>query len=321
MKKVIIAGIILLILGLIVGVACFAAMGFDFKRFGTEEYETRTTELRGDFRNIRIQGDTAHIAISHPMYPTVDNSAKLESLESEFRRTVVSVEDDTLTIRLVDERRWYDRIGVSLKTPTLTLYLPEEEYGELVIENSTGDISIPGTYQFDSIRIDCSTGDVQCQASAETVSVTTTTGDITLSGLTAEQITANVSTGRVQVSDVRCGSLETSGSTGNLFLINVAAESGISVLRGTGDVRLEHGDAQVIRIQTSTGDVKLAEADAGELHIRTDTGDVTGTLRTEKVFITETDTGKVEVPKSITGGECEITTDTGDIKIEILKQG
>ena len=67
--------------------------------------------------------------------------------------------------------------------------------------------------------------------------------------------------------------------------------------------------------------MKLAEADAGELHIRTDTGDVTGTLRTKKVFITETDTGKVEVPKSITGGECEITTDTGDIKIEILKQG
>ena len=321
MKKLIAAGIILLVLGLIVGVACFAAMGFDVKRFGTEESETKTTELLGDFRNIRIQGDTAHIAIYHPRFPTVDNSAKLESRESEHRRTVVSVEDDTLTIRLVDERRWYDRIGISLKTPTLTLYLPEKEYGELIIENSTGSISIPGTYQFDSIRIDCSTGDVRCQASAETVSVTTTTGDITLSGLTAEQITANVSTGRVQVSDVRCGSLETSGSTGNLFLINVAAESGISVLRGTGDMRLEHGDAQVIRIQTSTGDVKLAEADAGELHIRTDTGDVTGTLRTKKVFITETDTGKVEVPKSITGGECEITTDTGDIKIEILKQG
>ena len=36
-----------------------------------------------------------------------------------------------------------------------------------------------------------------------------------------------------------------------------------------------------------------------------------------KVFITETDTGKVEVPKSVTGGRCEIETDTGDIQITV----
>ena len=40
----------------------------------------------------------------------------------------------------------------------------------------------------------------------------------------------------------------------------------------------------------------------------------------DKVFLTETDTGKVDVPKSITGGRCEITTDSGDITVEVSNQ-
>ena len=32
---------------------------------------------------------------------------------------------------------------------------------------------------------------------------------------------------------------------------------------------------------------------------------------------TKTDTGRVDVPKTVEGGRCEITTDTGDIKITV----
>ena len=54
-----------------------------------------------------------------------------------------------------------------------------------------------------------------------------------------------------------------------------------------------------------------------ELFVETDTGDVRGSLLTEKTFIVQTDTGSVDVPETTTGGKCEITTDTGDIEIEI----
>ena len=47
------------------------------------------------------------------------------------------------------------------------------------------------------------------------------------------------------------------------------------------------------------------------------TGDVKGKLLTDKVFITETGTGHVDVPKTVTGGRCEVTTNTGDIELEI----
>ena len=44
---------------------------------------------------------------------------------------------------------------------------------------------------------------------------------------------------------------------------------------------------------------------------------VGGTLLSDKVFITDTTTGDVDVPKTTTGGKCEITTTTGDIEIDI----
>ena len=35
------------------------------------------------------------------------------------------------------------------------------------------------------------------------------------------------------------------------------------------------------------------------------------------LFITNTDTGNVDVPKTVSGGKCEVVTDTGNIKITI----
>ena len=51
--------------------------------------------------------------------------------------------------------------------------------------------------------------------------------------------------------------------------------------------------------------------------IVTDTGDVTGTLCSEKIFFAESDTGRVEVPKTMSGGRCEVKTDTGKIILSI----
>lgn len=64
-----------------------------------------------------------------------------------------------------------------------------------------------------------------------------------------------------------------------------------------------------------TGNVAFDGADAAEISVKTNTGDVTGSLLTGKVFVVQTDTGAVDVPKTAAGGRCEIETDAGDIRI------
>ena len=95
-----------------------------------------------------------------------------------------------------------------------------------------------------------------------------------------------------------CGSLTTESNIGNIILKSVAAKETFSV-------------------KTSTGDVKLEGCDGESILIKTDIGDVTGTLLTDKIIFAESSVGDVDVPKSTTGGKCEISTDTGDIKIKI----
>ena len=111
-------------------------------------------------------------------------------------------------------------------------------------------------------------------------------------------ISTSVSTGKSSFTEITCNSFTSNGNTGDIELNNVVASSSLSINR-------------------STGDVKLNGCDGGEIYITTDTGNVKGSLLSEKVFIVSTDTGKKQVPNTITGGRCEISTDTGDIIISI----
>ena len=49
------------------------------------------------------------------------------------------------------------------------------------------------------------------------------------------------------------------------------------------------------------------------------TGDIKGSFLTNKIFIAKTNTGDIEVPKTSAGGRCELSTNTGDIKVRIAK--
>ena len=121
-----------------------------------------------------------------------------------------------------------------------------------------------------------------------------TVSDVTSKG----DVSVSVSTGKTYITDTKCKSVISNGDTGGISLDNVIA-------------------AEKFSIERSTGDVKFNNSDATEIYVKTDTGDVTGNLLTDKVFIAQTDTGKVDVPKTVIGGKCEISTDTGNIMISI----
>ena len=112
------------------------------------------------------------------------------------------------------------------------------------------------------------------------------------------EIEIKVSTGIVKLDGVKCEKLTSKGSTGDIFMKDVIVGERIFVERDTGDINFDACDAREIFAKTSTGDIK-------------------GSLLTDKMFVAGTDTGKISVPKNGDGGRCKLTTDTGNIKIEI----
>ena len=314
-KKWLIAAASLVTIGAIMFAAVMTACHWDFSRLSTGNYETRTYEINEGFSNIKLNTETADILFA----VSSDDTCRVVCYEEENVKHSVLVQDGTLAVSVVDNRAWFEHIGISFHSPKVTVYLPQTEYVSLVIKESTGDITLPKDFTFGSMDLSLSTGHVDSLASSlGLMRIETSTGDIHLQNLSAGELDLTVSTGHVDVrsascegnvgvfvstgktelTDVSCNSFSSTGSTGNISLKNVLTEEKISIERSTGDVRLEG-------------------CDAGELEIDTDTGSVTGSLLSAKVFIANSDTGKIDLPETTSGGKCKITTDTGDIRITI----
>ena len=285
----------LLVMGLVIFYVVMSALNWDFSGLSTTEFETNNHELTEEFNRVTIETDTADI-----IFVVSDNGqGKVVCFEQVNAKHSVSVKDGILTVGNDNDRKWYEYIGITFYTPKITVYLPQTKYNTLVIRESTGDIKIPDTFQFESIDIRTSTGNVKNYASAsDTMKIKTDTGDIHIESVVASGIDLFVTTGDITLRNVTCKNLVSTADTGDIKLENVIADGKISMI-------------------SDTGDVHFVGCDAATLDVETNTGDVTGSLLTDKVFIVESDTGRVDVPKTITGGRCEITTDTGDIKINI----
>lgn len=305
----------LVLAGGILFVCVMSTLGWDFAKLSTAKYETNTYEIAEAFRDIAITTDRAHIKFAL----SEDGTCKVECYEEENAKHSVTVENDALVVRINNQKAWYDYIGFHFGSPKITVYLPKAEYNALSIDGSIGNVEIPKNYLFENANISLSTGNVNFYSpvsklvkiktstgnicventSAGSIDLSVTTGKVTVSGVTCQDdITVGVSTGHTDLTDISCKSVVSSGTTGSISLSNVIAANKFSIER-------------------STGYVKFSGCDADDIYVKTNTGNVTGSFLSNKVFITDTDVGSVDVPKTITGGRCEIRTDTGDIKIKI----
>ncbi len=291
--KIIIASTLVLIGGVIFCIA-MNSLNWDFKNLSTSKFETNIYQVTDNFNSILIDVDTDDITF----VLASDGKCKIECFEQEKIKHSVLVSDNVLKIESNDERKFFDYFGINFNSPKLTVYLAKNSYDALNIKASTGDIVIPSDFEFKTIDISNSTGDVTVNATVSDIKIKLSTGDIKVENATANSIDIITSTGDVKVSNVTANSVKIKVSTGDVTLSSVIASNNFN-------------------IKTSTGDVKFNDSDAYEIHVETDTGDVTGTLLSSKIFSAHTDTGRKNVPQTTIGGICEIKTDTGDIIISI----
>ena len=305
----------LVVLGIFLIAVSIAVAEFEPSGFSTVQYETNSYEIDGEFENISIKSNTADIKV----VPSDDGEYSVVCREQQNLKHTVEVKDGTLVIKLEDTRKWYEHIGIGFGDTSVTVYLPDGVYGDLSVNIDTGDTEIGSDLLFESIDIDSDTGDVTAYAwTTGTLKIKTTTGKITVDNAHAGELDLTASTGDIKVKDVNCvGEIAHKCTTGKSVFENVNCESLVSE-GSTGDITAKNVIAsKKFSIERSTGDVRFDGSDAAEIYVQTDTGDVEGSLLTEKVFLVETDTGDVRVPSSVTGGRCEITTDTGDIEISV----
>ena len=314
-----VAKILLIIaFGLIVCGAVFFGVGIIMNDgdIPMAKYDVKSYGELGNFNDIYINTTTADILFEK----APDGKAKVVCYEQEKQPHNVLVKDEKLTIEVQDNRKWYDYVGInSSKTAKITVYLPQNVYNSLFVKTSTGCVNLNNYFNFLSIEVEGSTGDVICCSNANDIKIYLSTGDIEVNGITAKNLRLKVSTGEIEVANSSVeNEVKIEFSTDDVSIKNLTADN-LTVNGETGDVNLSNVIVSgKMNIKASTGEVTLNRCDAGEIKINLSTGDVKASLLSSKIFIVDTNTGKKQVPNTTQGGICEITNSTGDITFTIV---
>ena len=265
----------------------------------------------GSFQNITIDTGLCDVR-----FFKTDGDLTVQCPKTDKLEYIVLVEDGVLKISAMDMRKWYDFIGINIGEMEMTVYLPEDQYESLSIQTGTGDIEIPQDFSFDTADLRTSTGDIDFAATVtESLITGNSTGDTEIYGVAPVHLDCRSSTGDIELANVQVdGAICLTASTGKISAENVTCRN-LTSQSNTGSAELENVlVTDLLQITTTTGHVEIENCDAGTVVIETDTGDVFGHFLSSKWFITESDTGDIDVPHTREGGECRITTDTGDIE-------
>ena len=315
MKGWMIAAAVLCVTGLVFAAVGLGQLNFDFTRLTVDQLRDGEYTASPSVTRLEIHVDTCDVTL----LPTADEHCTVKYRSTDKCPLVVTEKEGTLSVRMENHRKWYDYIRFFSLPTTVTVYLPEATYEALTVRTDTGAVTVPQDLTFGRAEVHTSTGSIQWRASVtEELHLTADTGHITVEGASAGQMTLKASTGHVRVTEgTVAGDISARTSTGRVELTSLSCNK-LEVTTSTGHIRLtDLRAAGALTAEASTGDITLLRADAASLTITTDTGDVTGSLLSEKIVFAQSDTGRVNVPRSTVGGRCEVTTDTGNITITI----
>lgn len=306
--------VLFVIIGIAIIIAGGILLGVGIKKMAKTEIEEKVYDITEEFNNITVDVDTTDLYFKK----STDGNTKVVCTDLDKLHHEVSVSDGTLVVKSVDERHWYEMI-FNYRSLKITVYLSNEEFSNLNIKSSTGDIEFSDEFTFDIVKIKLSTGDVDAKIKVNNeFEVEVSTGNIKLHEASAKSLKLKSSTGRINLENVDAtNDVDITSSTGKIILTNLRSEN-LRASASTGHVTLKDTiiNGNII-IKTSTGDVKFDGSDGIEIHISTTTGDVTGTILSSKIFFASSDTGKINVPHLTEGGKCEVETDTGDIILNV----
>ncbi len=349
MKKGLLISLILIIFGGLIFFGILATYDFDFVKVQGGTTVEKTYEVNDSFSEIKFDVSTGDIRIAK----SEDGKVRAVTRENEKITFTVKAENNSLEIKRIDNRRFFEKL-FNPSTP-VTLYLPEGDYGKLVIDATTSDISIAKDFTFTSLNINGTTGDISVAATVGgKMAIDNTTGDIRIASASLGETDIKVTTGDVKLNNISVsGNLSVKLTTGELEADNLRVNGALNIKSASGDislsdvvchkqneditssvafigflnieatssdVELDRCLADKIYVDITTGEVELDSCDAPDIYIETTTGDVEGTLLTGKSFDADATSGKVRVPSdSSEGGVCRIRTTSGDIEITIVK--
>lgn len=249
----------LVLLGIAVSVTAMALLKFDFKRLSTQEMVSKTIEIKQDFVNIEIEQDDCDIIIK----PSQNGICSVEYTLESYKNPEIEVEDGTLKIEFEDEDFIHYVGGIYTDSNTVTVYLPENEYNELSVECTSGNITVEKGLVFLNADLESTSGDMKFSANVKNnLSVEATSGDLTFLNNSIEgNVDIVITSGDIRFDKFDAKSFNIKATSGNVSG-NILTDKIFIVHTSSGTVNVpESSSGGLFKIITTSGDISLKISD------------------------------------------------------------
>ena len=265
MRKIFtVIGVILLVAGIALGAIAFASVGFNPQKLGGQsDFEQKQFVVGADtVKALEIADENNSITLAR----SSDQSIVITYYESQKDRYDLGVDDGgLLTMRYVNDRQWYERIGIQWGHPDthVTVALPASFRGDLALGTVNGSITAQ-EQPVGALRAATTNGDIRLNnvgATGDAV-VSTVNGQILLGGLTANSITASGVNGQIQVGGISAtGAISLSTTNGSISGAIQGNAQDYTVNAGTvnGSCNLTNstGGAKSLSVHTTNGSIDV----------------------------------------------------------------
>jgi len=176
----------------------------------------------------------------------------------------LQVEDGTLYVKSLVDRKWYDTLlsFYDSTVPVLNLYLPPDFGGDISLTTSNGNIEVLGALETGALTLCSSNGSISLtDTTAQSLTAVTSNSPIELSRVTADEgISLTGSNSGLTLQNVDCAALTLQTSNGSI----------------SGELVGRAEDYTVVESHTSNGSNRNPARPGGErqLHLRTSNGSI-----------------------------------------------
>ena len=291
-----------------------------------EKYNIGDAVIGDKINNLDIDWTEGKVNIEYHSDETVEISEKSKKTISEDKKMRWQVEDGTLRIR-------YEKPGIHLLSFTslqkeLTVTLPEGiALDNVNIDATSAELNIPDL-QAQDLNLDVTSGEIHAAAKAQRVTAGATSGDIYLEIMEdAETISVSSTSGSISIEGNGADKVSTGITSGSIDVVmkNVADFKADTT---SGTINADIEEAQTVKVESTSGDVNVSFAGIKTLDIDSTSGDITALLPEEPGFTArvEKTSGDFEYDLPLTkegnayicgdgSAEVKISVTSGDIKI------
>ncbi len=292
--------------------------GLDFDFGNTADYREKVSTFDEAFADVEVRGMSADVQF----FVTTADECVVECTETDDAYYDVKVENNTLIVKYVDNRKWFDHIGFNFSSlsENVKVYLPENVYENVKIRSTSGNVTVNQGLACESLEAVSTSGSVRVYGAsaegkitvnstsgrsvadavkAQSLTVASTSGRVNVSNIDeVENVSVNATSGRIEATDIRCVNFSAEGVSGTVLCSGVIAE-------------------ETLNAESTSGGVQVLMCDAEILNLKSTSGSIRGTLLSGKVFNADSVSGSVKVPASTQGGICNAKTTSGSIDIKI----